>query len=185
MLSLVPWLSFCNLAWLVPFQSVFLHIWVPFLEKHFLIAYVGYFWLPLRCTFSLSLPSPVFWDALTGFQAPWFTTGIRRSEAGERLGIYPLSSFWDESHGWAVSISWDLLPKRCFLWPWTASSVPFRVDEDKLTAFLFLPHPGASPFCGSFSPFPSDFFTLLSFPKLSSITLLEFLICVLPGLWLK
>ena len=122
MLSILPWLSFCNLAWLVPFQSIFLHIWVPFLEKHFLIAYVGYFWLPLRCTFSLSLPSPVLWDALTGFQTPWFTIGIRQSEGGERLGIYPLSSFCDKSHGWAVSIRWDLLPKRCFLRPWTASS---------------------------------------------------------------
>lgn len=121
MLSLPPWLSFSDSAWLVPFQSFFLHMWVPFLEKHFLIAYIGYFWL-LRCTFSLSLPSPGFWDALTGSQAPWFTAGIRRSEGGEGLGIYPLSSSCDESLGWAVSVSWDLLPKRCFLWPWTASS---------------------------------------------------------------
>ena len=117
--------SILTVLWLglvCSFLIFFLHIWFPFLEKHFLIAYVGYFWLPLRCTFSLSLPGPMFWDALTGFQAPWLTVGVRRSEGGERSGIYSLSSFCDESRGRAVSTSWDLLPKRCFLQLWTASS---------------------------------------------------------------
>lgn len=72
MQSPLPWISFPDLAWLVPFQSFPLHLHVSLSEKPFLIAI---FWLPLRFTFDLSLPGSLFWEALTGFRALWLPWG--------------------------------------------------------------------------------------------------------------
>lgn len=87
----MPWVSFPDLAWLVPVPSFFLHLQVLFSEKPVLIACVGYFLMAPQIHFHPSLPWSVLWEKLTVFHALWLLIGSEGQRVERGKGVYS----WD------------------------------------------------------------------------------------------